>query len=239
MKKTLWIAIVGALAASVIAASAQTEVLSGNAVGYVKVDIASQLTMINVPFDDMSDVPVMFTNAIGTQVSGLGATLYAWNGLSWDSYSWKTRGGWSDAAGLILEPGKAYFLQRPDSWSGTSNITLTGEVPMATNTARTVTGAGNLNTISFSYPVSIPFTNTFLAVNGGGLGATLYAWNGLSWDSYSWKTRGGWADAAAVNMEPGLGYFFKAADAGAGFTWSQVRPYTWPGPAMPASAGPF
>ena len=35
MKKTLWIAIAGALAASVIAASAQ-EVLSANAVGYIK-----------------------------------------------------------------------------------------------------------------------------------------------------------------------------------------------------------
>ena len=50
MKKTLWIAIVGALAASVIAASAQTEVLSGNAVGYVKVDIASQLTIVSMIF---------------------------------------------------------------------------------------------------------------------------------------------------------------------------------------------
>lgn len=239
MKKTLWIAIVGALAASVIAASAQTEVLSGNAVGYIKVDIGTDLTMINMPFDDMSSVPVMFTNAIGTQVSGVGAVLYDWNGLSWDEYTWKTKGGWVDAESVILVPGKAYFLKRPTSWAGTSNVTLTGEVPMATNTPRTVTGSGNLNTVGFSYPVTIPFTNTVLAVEGAGAGAVLYAWNGLSWDEFNWKTKGGWVDAARVNLEPGVGYFFKAPTASPGFTWSQVRPYTWPGPAMPAGSGPF
>ena len=236
MKKTLWIAVVGALAASVIAASAQ-EVLSGNAVGYVKVDISNTFTMINMPFDDMSGGPTMFTNTIGPQVMGVGALVYRYSGVDWTSYPFD-RGNWNNAASLALEPGVAYFLKRPNSWTGTSNITLTGEVPEATNSQRAVTGAGNFTTVSFAYPAEVKFTNTLLAAQGGGVGASIFAYNGTDWTSYPYD-RGNWNNAASLVLKPGVGYFFKAATASGGFIWNQRRPYTWPGTPLPASNGPF
>ena len=236
MKKTLWIAIIGALAASVIAASAQ-EVLSGNAVGYVKVDISNTFTVINMPFDDMSGGPTMFTNTIGPQVAGVGAVLYVWTGEIWDPKRYE-RGNWNNAAGVALEPGVAYFLKRPTSWTGTSNITLTGEVPEATNTQRSVRGSGNFDMVSFAYPAEVKFTNTLLAAQGGGVGAAIYTWTGSIWDPRRYE-RGNWNNAANLTLKPGVGYFFKAATAGAGFTWRQLRPYTWPGTPLPASNGPF
>ncbi len=236
MKKTLWIAIIGALAVSVIAASAQ-DVLSGNAVGYVKVDISNTFTMINMPFDDMSGGPTMFTNTIGPQVMGVGAIVYRYSGVDWTSYPFD-RGNWNNAAGLVLEPGVAYFLKRPNSWTGTSNITLTGEVPEATNSQRAVTGAGNFTTVSFAYPAEVKFTNTLLAAQGGGVGASIFAYNGTDWTSYPYD-RGNWNNAASLVLKPGVGYFFKAATASGGFVWSQRRPYTWPGTPLPASNGPF
>ena len=236
MKKTMWIAI-GALAVSVIAASAQTEVLSGNAVGYVKVDISNNLTMINMPFDDMSGGSTMFTNTIGPQVAGVGAVLYKWSGIDWTSYRYD-RGSWNNAAGVVLEPGVAYFLKRPTSWTGTSNITLTGEVPEATNAQRSVTGAGNLTTVSFAYPAEVKFTNTLLAAQGGGVGAVIYLWSGSDWTAYRYD-RGSWNNAANVVLKPGVGYFFKAATAGSGFVWSQRKPYTWPGDNVNYGVGPF
>ena len=39
MRKSLWLAIAGALVVSVVAASAQSEVLSANAVGYIKINL--------------------------------------------------------------------------------------------------------------------------------------------------------------------------------------------------------
>ena len=130
MKKTMWIAI-GALAVSVIAASAQTEVLSGNAVGYVKVDISNTFTVINMPFDDMGGGATMFTNTIGPQVMGVGAIVYRYSGVDWTSYPFD-RGNWNNAANLSLKPGVGYFFKaatagegfiwsqrRPYTWPGT------------------------------------------------------------------------------------------------------------------------
>ena len=61
MKKTLWIAIAGALAASVIAASAQ-EVLSANAVGYIKKTLPAggKLVAVSMPLDSMTEANNVF-----------------------------------------------------------------------------------------------------------------------------------------------------------------------------------
>ena len=60
MKKTLWIAIAGALVASVIAASAQ-EVLSANAVGYIKKTLPAggKLVALSAPLNSMTAATIM------------------------------------------------------------------------------------------------------------------------------------------------------------------------------------
>lgn len=223
MKKTMLIAAVLAVAACVVA-RAQTEVLSQNAVGYIKIEVANNLTTISMPFDAVGYGTIYFTNSIGLQVTGAGAYFYEWNGTNWVTYT-STR-SWQSASNLVLAPGTAYILQRPTAWSGTSNIVISGQVPDATNTVRSIRGSNNLTMISFSYPTEESFTNTTLAKSTGGSGAYLYAWNGISWVTYN-STRS-WQSASNLVLHPGVGYFFQAGASTPSFDWNVTKPYTWP-----------
>ena len=226
MKKTLWIAIIGALAVSVIAASAQ-DVLSGNAVGYIKVDVNSDLSIISVPFDEVGYGRIMFTNTIGLQMTGTPATVYSWNSelQMWDGKAYTTRDRWLAAANVELVPGQAYFVRRPSGWSG--SLTLTGQVPDSSNTVRSIVGGGNLAALSLAYPAETAFTNTILA-SITGTPATIYTWLGTTWDGKSYTTRDGWKAATNMVLQPGIGYFFRMPSGSASTNWTQNKPYTWP-----------
>ena len=81
MKKTLWIAIAGALVVSVVAASAQTEVLSANAVGYIKKEVpeSGKLVPITISLEAMGASPdVIFTNSSVANEADLGSIAYFW-----------------------------------------------------------------------------------------------------------------------------------------------------------------
>ena len=80
MKKTLWIAMVGALVASVVAASAQ-EVLSANAVGYIKKTMPANggLTMVSIPLDSMTDTNILFGRTSLAQEAPQGSSVFFWN----------------------------------------------------------------------------------------------------------------------------------------------------------------
>ena len=63
MKKSLWVAIAGALAVSVAAASAQ-EVLSANTIGYIKKQLPAggKLITVSVPLFNMTAANNVFSN---------------------------------------------------------------------------------------------------------------------------------------------------------------------------------
>jgi hypothetical protein len=84
MKKTLWILMAGALIASVVAASAQ-EVLSANAVGYIKKTLPAngQLVALSVPLDSMTEADIVFGRTSVAQEAPVGSWAYFWTGASW------------------------------------------------------------------------------------------------------------------------------------------------------------
>ena len=112
MKKTLWIAIVGALAASVVAASAQ-EVLSANAVGYIKKTLPAdaKFIMVTVPLNSMTESSNLFGRTSIAQEAPQGSTVYFWNSAlqQWDpahylaaEHVWVSKTGYGVGVGIEL-----------------------------------------------------------------------------------------------------------------------------------------
>ena len=114
MKKTLWIAMVGALAASVVAASAQ-EVLSDNAVGYIKKTLPAQgkLVMVAVPLNSMTEASNVFGRTSIAQEAPQGSTVYFWNQANqvWDLGNKGIKGWLPAQSNKVVLAGEGFFVQ--------------------------------------------------------------------------------------------------------------------------------
>ncbi len=233
MKKTLWIAIAGALAASVIVASAQTEVLSGNAVGYIKrtVPAAGKLAAVAHPLNSMSSASLMFTNtSIATEMPNL-SWAYFWNPTTqkWLGSQKSGKGVWGvDAVSKEILPGEMFFLKTPAGQVTDVAVTITGEVPDEPTLTRAVQGGNAIAALGNPYPVDVAFTNTDVAKNAANL-SWAYFWNPTTqkWLGSQKSGKGVWGvDAAAKTVQAGEGFFLK--DAGPASVWTNSKPYTWP-----------
>ena len=116
MKKTLWIAMVGALAASVVAASAQ-EVLSENAVGYIKKTLPAngKLVMMSIPLESMTETNIVFGRTSVAQEALAGSYVYFWNetGQNWVGGA-KRAGvlGWQPFySNYVVKAGEGFFMK--------------------------------------------------------------------------------------------------------------------------------
>lgn len=233
MKKTLWIAIVGALAASVIAASAQTEVLSGNAVGYIKktVPAAGGLNAIAYPLNSMSGTVINFTNTAIASDMPNGSWAYFWDPTAqrWTGSQKSGKGAWDPvAAAKVVLPGEGFFLKTPSTQATAVEVTITGEVPDDASLQRAVQGGNGLAALANPYPVDFAFTSSSLASNSAN-GSWAYFWDtGLQrWVGSQKSGKGAWDPvASAKTVQAGEGFFLK--DAGAGSVWTVTKPYTWP-----------
>jgi len=80
MKKSLWIAIAGALAVSVAAASAQ-EVLSANTIGYIKKQLPAggNLITVSVPLFNMTAANNVFSNLSLAAEAPAGSVASFWD----------------------------------------------------------------------------------------------------------------------------------------------------------------
>ena len=227
MKKKMLIAAAVALTACVVAL-AQSEVLSQNAVGYVKKSVPSAggLAIIGHPLNSMETANIIFTN---TSIAGempMGSKAFFWSGTSWQSSEKKTK-GWSDAGvGKTVAVGESFFLQTPSTQAVPVAVTIAGEVPDDLTLPVTITGASNLVAVANPYPIDIVFTNTSLASNLV-QGSKAFFWSGVSWQSSEKKAKG-WSDAGVgKNLAAGEGFFVQTPDP-AGLTWNETKPYTWP-----------
>ena len=234
MKKTLWITIVGALAASVVAASAQ-EVLSANAVGYIKKTLPAggNLISICIPLDSMTETNIVFgRTSVAAEAPG-NSWVYFWNPVS---QAWE--GGIKNAlfnrwgatqSNYVLRAGEGFFLKGPATATEDIDVTITGEVPPDGWMARAIPGSGNLGTIGNPYPVDFKFGESTLALNASG-NSWVYFCNPVS---QAWEggiknalfNRWGSVQSNYV-VQAGEGFFMKEAQAVN--VWTNVRPYTWP-----------
>jgi hypothetical protein len=238
MKKTLWIVIAGALVASVIAASAQSEVLSANAVGYIKREINSggKFQTFTVPLYSMSG-SVLFTNTSVAQEAPVGTAVYFWdptfNGGAggWDSVTRGTFTGWGKFNTKTLASGEGFMLKSPTNSTQNLQLTITGEVPDEDGLSATIRPGLNLAMIGNPFPVDVTFGTTALASNAA-VGSIVAFWDPTlssgrgGWRSTTRGTFSGWGNAATNVVKAGEAFAFR--EAGTTNSWSVNRPYTWP-----------
>ena len=235
MKKTLWIAMAGALVASVVAASAQ-EVLSANAVGYIKKTMPANggFVMMSIPLDSMTETSNVFGRTSVATEAAQGSTVYFWNEIS-QTWVIGTKGikGWAAAqSNRAVVAGESFFLKSPTNAAAPADVTITGEVPPTIAQpviSRSIVGLGNFNTLANPYPVDFTFGQSQLAATSA-QGSTVFFWD-VAGQSWLVGTKGikGWAAAQSNRVvAAGDGFFLKASNATT-FVWTEpAAPYTWP-----------
>lgn len=226
MKKLMSLAAL-AMVGSVVAASAQ-EVLSANAVGYVKRTVpAGKLQIVSVPFSNIAsdDGSYKFGDTQVAIDAPRGTSVMFWD-VEKQGWSAGTKGpkGWSAAqSNQVLSVGEAFFIKSAES--DDMELTAAGEVPDDATLSRSYAGSG-LSVAASGYPVDIKFGESTLA-DTLERGSSVMFWD-TERQGWSAGTKGpkGWS-AAQSNyvVRAGEGFFIKPASEG---TWVAVKPYTWP-----------
>ena len=224
-----------AMIASVVAASAQQEVLSANAVGYVKVKVDPDAYLpIVYPFDILGSQVTEGVKFTETQIADelpLGSMVYFWSGEGWvSSPKNKALKRWTGLASTkVLADGEMFFVQ-PAPDATLTEYTLAGEVPAAPKTLRAIDSSDPeiYNAVGFAYPTEALFTNTTIAIDAP-LGSTVYFWADGGWvSSPKNKALKRWTGLASTKvLSPGEGFFIKFAEPGI-TAWEQDKPYSWP-----------
>jgi len=235
MKKFAWILVAMLIASTAFGA----DVLSKNAVGFVKITIpAKQYEALSIPFNDSVDTEgIAWTNTAIAKDAVNGSTVYFWNGetQNWDFGTLtknNTRTQWAvKVRSRKIKPGEM-FLYKPAT---EQTVTISGEVPeektldVAINAGKIYSAIGN------PYPCDIEWTNTPVA-EAANNGDTVYFWNveTQNWDFGTLtknNTRTQWAvKVRSKVLEPGHGVFFKAAGSAEAKAVTFDRPYKWPKP---------
>lgn len=235
MKKTLWIAIVGALVASVVAASAQ-EVLSANAVGYIKKTMPAMggFVMMSIPLDSMTDTNIVFGRTSVAQEAPQSTIVYFWDQAAqmWGAGAKGIKGWAAGQSNRVVAAGEAFFLRSPTNAVDPIDVTITGEVPPTIGQpmlSRGVVAQGNLGTLANPYPVDFKFGESQVAKDAA-QGSVVYFWDqGAQLWGAGAKGLKGWAAGQSNRVvAAGEGFFMKASNATT-FAWTEpVAPYTWP-----------
>ena len=232
MKKTLWIAIAGALAASVIAASAQ-EVLSANAVGYIKKTLPAggKLVAVSMPLDSMTEANNVFGRTSLAQEAPVGSLVYFWNEVN---QTWvpgaKSAKGWGGAqSNKVVAAGEGFFIQGPKAAAVDTEVTITGEVPADATLSRGILANKALSSLANPYPVDFKFGTSDLAVQAP-VGSLVYFWNQAN---QTWvpgaKSAKGWGGAQSNKVvQAGEGFFLQQPSGAPAASWDAAKPYTWP-----------
>ncbi len=217
-----------AVVGSVVAASAQ-EVLSANAVGYVKRTVpAGKLQIVSVPFDNIASEDGSYKFG-ETQIANdlpQGSEVMFWNDASqgWSGGA-KSAKGWSAGqANHVVLPGEAFFVR--NNSSADLEVTAAGEVPSDATLTRAYNGGKALSIVSAPYPVDVRFGDTEIA-NALPQGAEVMFWNDASqgWSGGAKSAKGWSAGQANKIVAAGEGFFIRTTGEGA---WEAAKPYTWP-----------
>lgn len=230
MKKLLVAALGLAVATSAFAQTNQ--VLSRNAVGYIKTTTEpSKLYLLSAPFVNIADGTD--NHSLTNLLAGVpnGTVVSAWDDTAqgYINYSKSGRGVWGASAQTSkVARGSALFVRIP-AGAGTNDLYIMGEVPDAT-TAPTTTQArvSGLSFKGYPYPVGVSFTGTAFAVTAPN-GTVVSLWDSTSqgYINYSKSGRGVWgANAQTSTVAAGQGMIIRSSAAGN--NWTEAKPYTWP-----------
>lgn len=223
--KKLAIALLGLTVVSSAVFAQTNQVLSRNAVGYVRVDTPSnKLNLVRLDFVNLAGGNYTVTNLIGNQLAQGGA-LYIWD-LSNQTYVGenKLKSGWSPGTNAIRR-GAGFFIYSLSN----NNVFLMGEVPDSiTAPTTTVNVLGGLNLTGYPYPADATFTSTPMFTSSA-QGDAIYLWDvtGQTYGGYN-RLKSGWSPADYTNLtfRPGQGFWYLRNSGGA--SWQYAKPYTWP-----------
>ena len=233
MKKLVWGLVGVALAASVVAASAQ-EVLSANTIGYIKKELpgSGKFLCLSVPLFSMTDGSNVFGRTSFAQEAPNGSMVYFWNDASqgWIGGTKSTKGVWAALqSNYVIKAGEGFFLRSPTNAVTPTEITIAGEVPALASQTRAVAGAANFGTVGNPYPADFKFGESDLAKNAAN-GSMVYFWNEASqgWIGGTKSTKGVWAALQSNYVVKATeGFFMKTSNA-TSWVWTNAKPYTWP-----------
>jgi len=230
MKRIALLVVLLALVGSI--AYGQTQVLSRNAVGYVKIlGEKGKLTLGRSDFEAMDSAGgIQVSNMFGNQLPD-NTTLYLWNrsAATYKSFSKTTRAGWGANGTTRVARGEGFWIRVPDTAASNAYpVYIMGEVPdRLTSPTTTVVGLGGINMLGFPYPIQDKWTNTAIAKSAPN-NSTVYVWDqtNQAYISYSKSARGAWsAGALDLILYPGQGFWLSNTGT---FDWVESKPYTWP-----------
>jgi hypothetical protein len=199
--------LLGAIGA-VAMASAEAQVYSVNAVGYVNTTLKPGFNLIANPL-----------NAANNTLAGIlpapaeGTTVYKWTGSTYASSSYEF-GAWSDPA-LSLAPGEGAFVTNPTA----SNVTVTFVGDVKTGTLSTAIKAG-FSMLSSQVPQAGGLTSVLglPAVDG----TVVYQFNATTQKYVSDAVEfGSWGTSGAVGPSLAVGEAFWIS-APAASTWTRT-----------------
>jgi len=256
MKKTLLVGAALALGGTV-AFGQVTQVVSRNAVGYVKKTVlTNNFELASLPFyevggDGVYRIPEVF----GGQLNGGASFALSDNVMKFDPVAnsyvifWKNLSGqWRQVPEGVettntLAPGEAFFILNRKNTNQT--VFLMGEVPDKF-TVPTYTQSVNiiqgLQFASLGFPTEIAITDTTLSNNAQRGVSFALADNLITWEATTKQYRIYWLPsipaganwrkvpegaATADTLKPGQGFFYNRRGASP-FVWKEVKPYTWP-----------
>ena len=224
MKKIL-LASALVLAIAVSAAVAQ-EVLSQNAVGYIKVTtIAGKFISVAQPLNNMGKAENKFGETSIAQELPQGSTVFFWSpeGQGW-SGGGKSAKGWAPGqSNRVVAAGEGFFIKSPQD----GEVTITGEVPDEPSLDRVIPGNKAFGSLANPYPVDFKFGESDVAKNAS-QGSTVFFWDlaAQGWGGGG-KSGKGWAPGQSNRVvAAGEGFFLKEAEGVT--TITTVKPYTWP-----------
>lgn len=228
MKKSLWIAIAGALAVSVVAASAQ-EVLSANTIGYIKKELPAggDLITVSVPLFNMSAEQNVFSNLSLAAEAPVGSTVSFWDAVQ-QRWVGGTKGkSWAaNVVTQVVGSGDFFFLKGPATSTVPTEITIAGEVPDVATLNRAIPGGNLLGSMANPYPADFVFGTSSLASNAT-LGSTVSFWD-VNDQRWVGGTKGkSWAANVVTQKVLATSGFF-LMEAGTVTMWTNAKPYTWP-----------
>jgi hypothetical protein len=224
MKKIL-LASALVLAIAVSAAVAQ-EVLSHNAVGYIKVATPpGKFVSVAQPLNNMGKAENKFGETSIAQELPQGSTVFFWDTVAqgW-SGGGKSMKGWQPGqSNKVIAAGEGFFIKS----SKDGEVTITGEVPDEPTTDRVIPGNKAFGSVANPYPVDFKFGESDIAKNAT-QGSWVYFWD-MDIQGWSGGLKGakGW-QAAQSNyvVSAGEGFFLKEKETVT--TITTQKPYTWP-----------
>jgi hypothetical protein len=235
MRKTLVLAGCALLVAPLT--FAQNEVLSANAVGYVKKTIEpGNLALLRYDFLAIDGSPTLIGDVIAADQVGDGSRAFLWDTVNQqfsieNVVAGKSTTAWNPGTSEIV-PGISFFLQIADSAPVPVDVVMVGEVPGSNNNSdsTSVDVVEGLTLAGFPYPVTVNWVDTTLAQSASD-GDRLFTWDAVNQayliDNYVvGKSSSAWNPGDKV-LQPGDGFFYEKNTAGT-TAWVENKPYTWP-----------